>query len=61
VKAPACQVDVDITWLVKQLSCVDTSVVPQFSVNRDHAKCATPRRNPDVCAAVLKAYAAQDS
>jgi hypothetical protein len=38
-------IDLNITWLLQSITENDHS---KFSVDRSHAKCRTPRRNPDV-------------
>lgn len=42
-------VDVNVTWL---LSHVDAGDQPAFSIDRKHEDCHTPRRNPDIDAAL---------
>jgi len=49
-KVPAVALEVNVSWLLRSLSAEEPSG-PQFRVDRNLAKCRTPRRNPDVDAA----------
>jgi len=46
---PACQCDVNITWLLRQVDAESTT--PKFKIDRQCSECRTPRRNPDIHAA----------
>eukprot|EP00440_Ansanella_granifera_P051937 gb/GFBE01056310.1/.p1 GENE.gb/GFBE01056310.1/~~gb/GFBE01056310.1/.p1 ORF type:complete len:1013 (+),score=257.29 gb/GFBE01056310.1/:1-3039(+) len=46
VKVPAKVAEINITWLLRNLK--DDAATACFSINRQHAKCHTPRRNQDV-------------
>jgi len=41
--------DVNISWLLKHIN--EAGGAPNFSIDRAHPNCATPRQNPDVIAA----------
>jgi len=45
-RRPAAAFDIDISWLFGNLD--EASLNPCFEINREHAKCHTPRRNPKV-------------
>jgi len=51
-KVPAALLDLNISWLLRQLQDAPGTVVPRFVINRSHAKCHTPRRNPDADGAI---------
>eukprot|EP01061_Rhynchopus_euleeides_P005867 TRINITY_DN14992_c0_g1_i1.p1 TRINITY_DN14992_c0_g1~~TRINITY_DN14992_c0_g1_i1.p1 ORF type:complete len:1005 (+),score=375.55 TRINITY_DN14992_c0_g1_i1:74-3016(+) len=54
-------VEHDLTWFLKQAEFaageggLGLAVTPQFAIDRDHAKCRTPSRNPGVNASVAHA------
>jgi len=46
VRVPAAECDVNISWLCKKLD--KGTLAPSVEIDRSNAKCATPRRNPDM-------------
>lgn len=41
-------VDVNLSWLMKMTSSLGGKPALSFSINRNHEKCYTPRRNPEI-------------